>query len=226
MVRLPHAGFGLFATTLHEGWNSCMVRFRSLSIGLLALSGFLALGMNPAAAATEPCDRLFVPEGYELTCTVERHATDDSWEVSVHPLEGAFAGLSELTLAPVDEVVTDPEAWLEKQIKIDASGLETALSDFLDDEDNPFSEESWWQSLRGLKDVVHSLSDLPLDACKPPAEMVDRAGWKIDCDWGIGSLRQYLTVYLVERDGEHYALRVQAMNERRYRHLLAIANSF
>lgn len=203
-----------------------MVRFRSLSVGLLALSGLFFLGAEPASAATEPCDRLFVPEGYELTCTVERHVLDDSWEVSVHPLEGTFSSLSRLTLMPVEDAVADPEAWLEKQIKIDASGLETALSDFLEDEDNPFSEESWWQSLKGLKDVVHSLSELPLDSCEPPEDDVDQGRWKIDCDWGIGSLRQYLTVYLVERDGEYYALKIQAMNERRFRHLLAIANSF
>ena len=48
----------------------------------------------------------------------------------------------------------------------------------------------------------------------------------IDCDWGIGSLRQLLTVQLVERDGVLYGLRVQSMNPRRHRHLQAIANSF
>ncbi len=73
--------------------------------------------------------------------------------------------------------------------------------------------------------MVHSISDLPLDACEAPRESVDD-GWIIDCDWGIGSLRQLLTVRLVERDGIFYALRVQSMNQRRHRHLQAIANSF
>lgn len=176
-------------------------------------------------AATEPCDRLFVPEGYELTCTVERKIGDDNWQVSVHPMDGTFASLSELTLRPVEEAVTDPVRWLEQQVTIDVSGLEDTLTRFLDDEDNPFSDESWWQSLRGLKDVVHSISDMPLDSCEEPRER-DEAGWVIDCDWGIGSLRQFLTVHLVEREGVFYALRVQSMNERRHRHLQAIANSF
>ena len=184
------------------------------------------MAIHPATAASEPCDRLFVPEGYELTCTVERQVDEDDWTVSVHPLDGAFAGLSELQLTPVQETVLDPEDWLQNQVKIDVSGLETALTDFLDDEDNPFSAESWWQSLQGLKDVVHSFSDLPLDSCEPPREVSETADWKIDCDWGISSLRQYLSVYLVERDGQFYTLKVQAMNQRRYRHLVAIANSF
>ncbi len=203
-----------------------MLCFRWLSCGLLTLSALTFLGTTSASATTEPCDRLFVPEGYELTCTVERLEGDDSWEVSVHPLDGTFAGLSELKLAPVMDDVSDPETWLQEQIRIDASGLEDALTSFLDDEDNPFSAESWWQSLKGLKDVVHTLSDLPLDSCEAPVENSDLVSWKIDCDWGIGSLRQYLSVHLVERDGQYYMLRVQTMNERRYRHLSAIANSF
>ena len=203
-----------------------MLCSRWLLIGLLALGGLGSYGTKAVSLATEPCDRLFVPEGYELTCTVERLSGDDSWEVSVHPLDGAFAGLSELKLTPVEEAVRDPRGWLQKQVKIDVSGLEDALTGFIDDEDNPFSAESWWQSLKGLKDVVHSLSDLPLDSCKSPHETAENTDWKIECDWGIGSLRQYLTVYLVEREGAFYTLRVQAMNQRRYRHLLAIANSF
>ncbi len=179
-----------------------------------------------AEAAIEPCDRLFVPEGYELTCTVERQTDHDDWTVSVHPTDGAFAGLSELELEPTAEFVEDPEAWLQKQVKIDVSGLETALTNFLDDDDNPFSAESWWQSLQGLKDVVHSFSDLPLEACAAPEVMSDGDDWKIECDWGIGSLRQYFSLYLVERNRQFYTLKIQAMNERRYRHLQAIANSF
>jgi hypothetical protein len=203
-----------------------MFCLRRLVTGWLILGGISFMAVGAEAAMTEPCDRLFVPEGYELTCTVERLAGDDQWEVSVHPMEGAFAALSEMTLAPVEEAVSDPEDWLQNQIRIDASGLESALTGFLEDDDNPFSEESWWQSLKGLKDVVHSLSDLPLDSCEKPRKIVDDGGWIMECDWGIGSLRQYLSVYLVEREGQYYTLRVQAMNDRRYRHLMAIANSF
>ena len=176
-------------------------------------------------AAEQPCDRLFVHEGYELTCTVERMPGDDAWEVSVHPTEGAFAGLSKLTLTPVEESIADPADWLRRQVKIDVTGLEDALTGFLDDEDNPFAGESWWTSLQGLKDVVHSISDLPLDACDEPRE-AEGGAWIIDCDWGLGSLRQFLTVRLVERDGVFYGLRVQSMNLRRHRHLEAIATSF
>lgn len=204
-----------------------MLRYRWLWTGVLTLGWILIGGWSPgqASAADDACGRLFVPEGYELTCTVERKPGDDAWEVSVHPTDGTFASLSELTLRPVEETVTDPAGWLQRQIKIDVTGLEDALTGFLDDEDNPFSDESWWTSLQGLKDVVHSISDLPLDACEAPRESVDN-GWIIDCDWGIGSLRQLLTVRLVERDGIFYALRVQSMNQRRHRHLQAIANSF
>ena len=202
---------------------SRLVQAVALVVGGFGLS---TVAMNAAEAATEPCDRLFVPEGYELTCTVERHLGSDDWQVSVHPMDGAFASLSELTLTPIDEGIADPAGWLREQIKIDVSGLEDALTGFLDDEDNPFAGESWWNSLRGLKDVVHSISDLPLDACDEPVERSGDLGWSIDCEWGIGSLRQYLSVRLAERDGMFYGLRIQSMNPRRHRHLQAIANSF
>lgn len=189
------------------------------------LGTILLTEAGPAGAIEQPCDRLFVPEGYELTCTVERQAGDAAWELSVHPTDGTFASLSELTLRPVDSPVADPEAWLRQQVRIDVSGLESALTSFLDDKDNPFAGESWWTSLQGLKDVVHSFSDLPLDSCAEPRDGGD-TGWVIDCEWGIGSLRQFLTVRLVERDGVAYGLRIQSMNPRRHRHLQAIANSF
>jgi hypothetical protein len=200
-----------------------MLCYRWVSAAFLATICLFTI--NAAAADEAPCDRLFVPEGYELTCTVERKANEDAWELSVHPTDGAFASLSELTLSPVDGSIGDAEAWLTQQVKIDVSGLESALTSFLDDEDNPFAGESWWTSLQGLKDVVHSISDLPLDSCDAPRQ-VDEADWSIDCEWGLGSLRQYLTVHLVERDGVAYAIRIQSMNPRRHRHLQAIANSF
>jgi len=193
---------------------------------LVAFLGTLSLLTTKAAMADEgPCDRLFVPEGYELTCTVERKAHEDAWEVSVHPTDGAFASLSKLTLSPVDDHIANAETWLKQQVKIDVSGLDNALTSFLDDEDNPFAGESWWTSLQGLKDVVHSISDLPLDSCDDPRK-ISETDWSIDCEWGLGSLRQYLTVHLVERETVAYAIRIQSMNPRRHRHLQAIANSF
>lgn len=202
-----------------------MLRFGHGLAFVLAAGTLALLSSFEAEAADRPCDRLFVPEGYELTCTVERKFGENSWEVSVHPTDGTFSSLSQLVLSPVDGDVADPVTWLEKQVQIDVSGLEDALTNFLDDEDNPFAGESWWTSLQGLKDVVHSLSDLPLESCGEP-ELGTEARWSIDCEWGIGSLRQYLTVLLMERDGIYYGLRLQSMNPRRHRHLEAIANSF
>ncbi len=203
-----------------------MLSYRWIFVGLLALGFLSSLGTVTASAATEPCDLLDVPEGYDFSCTVERPIDKNHWEVSVQPLDGAFAGLSQLYLAPLEEPVSDPEDWLIKQIKIDLSGLQSAVTSVVDDEDSPFADKEWWQSLQGLKDAVHSLSDLPLNACEAPLQDDKSADWKIECDWGLGSLRNYMSIYLVERDGQYYTLKVQAMNERRYRHLVAIANSF
>ena len=46
------------------------------------------------------------------------------------------------------------------------------------------------------------------------------------CAWEVGPLQQFMALRLITVDGERYAVRIRAMNERRMRHLVAIANSF
>ncbi|MDH3662264.1 MAG: hypothetical protein OEU92_19920, partial [Alphaproteobacteria bacterium] len=73
-----------------------MLRYRWVGFAVVTMSWMLAGGWpsGKVAASEQPCDRLFVPEGYALTCTVERKPGDDAWEVSVHPTDGTFASLS------------------------------------------------------------------------------------------------------------------------------------
>jgi hypothetical protein len=46
------------------------------------------------------------------------------------------------------------------------------------------------------------------------------------CTFSIGPLRKYLVLRLQRTDGAWYYTRITTMNERRLRHLVAIANSF
>jgi hypothetical protein len=192
-------------------------------LGALALLG---AGSAAEAADAGPCSRLFLPEGYDLVCSVQPGTGRDDWELTVRPETGSFAWLSRLTLRPLAEPVDDPASWLRGQVKIDVAPLDDALTAFLNDQDNPFADSDWWQSLGGLKGVVTSFADLPLEACDEPREQPVEQSWEMACRWGVGSLHQYLTVRLVERDELLYALRIEAMNERRFKHFVAIANSF
>lgn len=210
--RLPHRS--------RDRYDPIMIRRPILILTVLlgALSG------RPAAAVDDPCARLFVPDGYGLTCTRVGTAGGD-WKVTVQPAEGPFASLSQLTLEPVDGPVDDPEAWLRERVRFDLSGVADSLQAQLDSPDNPFAGSALEPFLRQWIEGVEYVASLPLQSCGEP-EPIAADAWEIACEWRLLDFEKYLTVRLVERDGQAYALVINAMNPRRMRHLVAIANSF
>jgi hypothetical protein len=190
-----------------------------------ALAG-LAWASPQAASIDDLCDRLFLPEGYQLDCTLRGGAGASERMAVVRPVEGAFAPLSELTIRPIEEPVDDPERWLREQLRIDLTGVEDAVSGLTESPDSPLAGSSIDEHLESWLDLLDSLAGLPLEGCGEPAARPAGDGWELECEWPLGPLRQYLTLRLVERDGEQYAMRIRAMNEQRLRHLVAIANSF
>jgi len=189
---------------------------------LALLLGVLAA--RPAAAIDDPCARLFVPDGYGLTCALGAAASGE-WQVTVQPAEGPFASLSQLTLEPIDEPVDDPEVWLRERVRFDLSGVADTLRAQLDSADNPFAGSALEPFLRQWIDGVEYVADLPLQSCGEPAEIAIDT-WQMACEWRLLDFEKFLTVRLIERDGQTYAMVINAMNPRRMRHLVAIANSF
>ena len=47
----------------------------------------------------------------------------------------------------------------------------------------------------------------------------------MDCSWSIGPVRQFARLQLVEAGGDPYLVTIWTVDERRQRHLQAIANS-
>jgi hypothetical protein len=76
--------------------------------------------------------------------------------------------------------------------------------------------------------MLTGLAEWPLQSCEEAAETPGGAAQEnseLTCEWQLGPFHQHLVLRLVERDGRRYVVRVRAMNERRLRHLVAIANS-
>lgn len=192
---------------------------------LLALAGLLALEAPAAAAPEGLCDRLFVPDGYALTCSVEGSPADD-WNLLVHPTGGAFAPLSELSIRPVAEPIEDPAAWLKEQLTMDMSQFDAALDELLHGPDSPVTNTPIVGQLESWRGVLRAAAGWPLAGCAEPERLAGGETWRVSCDWEVGPLRQDMELRLVERDGERYAVKIRAMNEHRMRHLVAIANSF
>lgn len=203
-----------------------MNRMQSLAIGA-GVGLWMASSLSPAAEPADPCEMLFVPPGYQLICTVERRGSD-AWLLRVRPEDSAFAALSELSVAPVDEPIEDPHEWLRAQLRVDLSGLEEAVRDLTDSDDSPFADEQFAEPIEAWLGMMTMLGDWPLQSCTEPIAVSGGAREKdaeLACTWQLGPFEQHLRTRLVERDGRQYLLRVRAMNPRRLRHLVAIANS-
>ena len=201
-----------------------MTCWRTLLPAVLT-SGLLLAAPPAGAATTDPCGLLFVPEEYGLGCAVRRGAHADDWRLVVRPEAGAFAPLSELSVEPVEEPIGDRDAWLRDQLSFDLRGFEEAFRQLADSDDSPITGQQLAASLQAWLGVMASFAEMPLEGCAEPSAAPGDAR-ELSCEWQLGPFRQYLLTRLVERDDRVYAIRIRAMNERRLRHLVAIANSF
>jgi hypothetical protein len=197
---------------------------------LAFLIGTICLACAGAPAAAQPakdlCARLFVPEGIELGCTLQSDPAGSGLAAVVQPTASDFAPLSELMLRPVEEPVEDPAAWLREQLTLDLSPVDAALDELIHGADSPITGTSLAEQLQSWRGLLGSAAKLPLSGCSDPVPLSSGDAWQMACEWEVGPLRQYMTFRLIERGGEHYAIRIRTMNEQRLRHLVAIANSF
>ena len=192
----------------------------------LFLTALLLLAAAPAAAQT-----FEVPEGFVVTAEADESSSGD-WRgmVTVRPEEGAFSGLSSIRLREVVGPVDDADGWLKGRLTVDVVGDEQG-DNLLDSPDSPFSDpvfDALKEAIPKLFGGLRELSALPLEACEKPATAYNAAGElrELYCSYQVGPLRQYLVLRLQQAGGRWYYTEIRAMNERRLRHLIAIANSF
>ncbi len=75
----------------------------------------------------------------------------------------------------------------------------------------------------GLLTMLSGLGQLPRRACTPD-NRPDR--YQLRCTWDVALLDVEVTLRLAEAGDDRYAISYWAADERRFRHLEAIANSF
>jgi hypothetical protein len=195
-------------------------------LALLALTALLALAGWPAAA-----QQFDIPAGFVVTAEPDESSSGD-WRgiLTVRPEEGAFSGLSSVKLREVVGAVDDPDVWLKGRLTADVAG-EDEVESLLDSPDSPFTDPMFDALKEAIPQVFsgfRKLSELPLEYCEGPATAYNAAGEvrELYCAYQIGPLRQYMVLRLQEAGGHWYYTEIRAMNERRLRHLIAIANSF
>ena len=193
------------------------------SAALAALIAFQA-----SAAGAQSFD---VPEGF-ITTRDGAPSVGGEWRpiVTVRPSEGSFSELSSISLREVVGDVSDPDAWLQARLTIDTPN-ETEASELLASPDSPFADPTFdplREAIPKLFAGVKELSRLPLGFCEGPQAAYNASGSlrELYCVYQIGPLRQYLVLRLQQQRSRWYYTEVRAMNERRFRQLIAIANSF
>jgi hypothetical protein len=196
---------------------------------LAFLIGTMCLACAGAPAAAQPadlCARLFVPDGIGLDCALQSDPAGTGSAAVVQPADSEFAPLSELTLRRIEEPIDDPQEWLREQLTLDLSPVDSALEELIHGADSPITGTPLAEQLQSWRGLLGSAARLPLAGCSDPVRLAGGDAWQMACEWEVGPLRQYMSFRLIERAGEHYAIRIRTMNEQRLRHLVAIANSF
>ncbi|MBK8908430.1 MAG: hypothetical protein IPM60_11130 [Rhodospirillales bacterium] len=188
----------------------------------------LVAGGAPAMAARSWFD---LPPGFKTVTELDR-SEDAEWHslATVRPDDGPFSNLSAIHLRAVTGAVDDPDAWLTRRLTGDV-GDGAAAEDLLGSPDSPFGDPAFdvlRDAVPTLFKGLEALSKLPLEFCEGPNAAYNAAGdmRELYCVYQVGPFRQYLILRLQEVDGLWYFTEIKAMNERRLRHLIAIANSF
>ena len=197
---------------------------------LAAASGFACWCLCLAAA---PAFGQFfeVPEGF----AVERNAAPsvtDEWQPleTIRPATGQFAKLSSIELRQVNTAIDDADTWLKARLTVDFAE-EDDVEDLLSSPDSPFADPAFDALREAIPELFRGLNQLgkmPLDFCQGPVTAYNAAGElrEIFCVYQVGPIRQYITLRLQKVGDEWFYTEIRAMNERRLRHLVAIANSF
>lgn len=195
---------------------------------MIRVSGLcLAIGLISAPAFGQG---FTVPEGFIVDTGPRGGAANGAVLARVRPLDGPFAELSTIELRAVDEDIADMDAWLRGQMSADI-GDEVALDALFDSPDSPFSDPVFGLLRTGLKKIAEKLArlgQLPLEFCDAPRAGHNGAGdfRELVCTIDMGPIKQYYVLRLQRAGGVWYYTAIRTMNERRLRHLVAIANSF
>ncbi len=190
-----------------------------------------ALALSAAASAV--AQTFEVPEGFQHEIVRETDAEGRHVAVlRVMPEPGAFSELSTIEMRPLTDDIADPDAWLGERMTAFLADAESGnVESTLNAPDSPFADpafEPLTEALQAAMDQLRRLGKAPLKFCDAPRNGENAAGAydELACRFTIGPLGRHMVLRLQELDGVWYYTRIATMNEKRLRHLVAIANSF
>lgn len=199
----------------------------AVSSGLaIAIVAITTLAASPALA-----QRFDVPEGFIVVPEADTAVSPDWTPVTaIRPADGPFSELSTIALRAVRGNVADPDAWLKARLSAEIGNPKSAEEIFTSP-DSPFSDPVFDALKKSLPELFAGLQDIgriPLQFCEDPTTGYNASGEfrELYCNYNFGPLRQFVVLRLQDTDKGWFFTEIKTMNERRLRHLIAIANSF
>jgi hypothetical protein len=172
-----------------------------------------------------------IPEGFVIAPGADTAKSEDWTPLTVvRPVEGPFSELSTISLRTVRGDVSDPDGWLAARLTAQI-GDPAAVEDVFSSPDSPFSDpvfDALKKSLPALFAGLQNLGRIPLHFCEAPTTGYNASGEfrELFCNYNFGPVRQFVVLRLQDSGKGWYFTEIKTMNERRLRHLVAIANSF
>jgi hypothetical protein len=191
----------------------------------------LLTGLLSAWTSTVQAQQFDIPQGFVIVPNDDPVSSQDWVPVLlVRPVEGPFSELSTIALRAVRGDVTDPDAWLAARLTAQL-GDPAAVEEVFTSPDSPFSDPVFDALKKSLPDLFASLQDIgriPLSFCEEPITGYNASGEfrELFCNYNFGPIRQFVVLRLQDSGKGWYFTEIRTMNERRLRHLVAIANSF
>ena len=200
-------------------------------LGAVLLPSGLALLIAFGSSGPVLAQTFDVPDGFHVG-RGDDFPPDGKWRpiLTVRPDPVPFSDLSAIRLGQVAGAVGNPKAWLQRRVTLDLGQTGNTGSVF-DSPDSPFSDplfDALRKAVPELMKMAEQVARLPLESCDAPGKGYNATGAydELYCVFTVGPIRQYLVLRLQEAQGHWYYTEVTTMNERRLRHLLAIADTF
>lgn len=192
-----------------------------------ALVTAIVLSAPPPARAQQ----FDVPDGFVVGEESDPSPSGE-WRglLTVRPEPGPFSDLSAIRLRVVTVAIDDPDRWLKERLTVELGSLKRT-GELFSSPDSPFADPSFdalREAIPYLSRELKKLAKLPLQFCEGPSAAYNAAGAlrELYCTFQVGPFREFVVLRLQQVGETWYYTEIRAMNEKRLRHLIAIANSF
>lgn len=149
--------------------------------------------------------------------------------IAISPLKNAFSEYSWIKLSKSIKTIENEEGWLYERLFTEIQNL-ASVERALRSEDSPLLETIFDTARTSLPDIDDTLKKAAINPeffCELPKLGYNKQGVfrQLYCKYPLGMFKYYLLLRLQKINSIHYFLCISALNSKRLRELIEIANS-